>query len=89
MFRFMNQFFQGLNMFFESYFSQGGGGVIGIRFSAHKTFFHQYILSLFQSFYVAGQITVGNIQQFLQPIKIRILIHNKNTHNTQPDAVIK
>ncbi len=61
-FWFLNQFFQGFDMFFEFCATQLCGAVTGIWFPSNKTFFHQNIFSLFQCFYVARQIAIGNIQ---------------------------
>ena len=59
---FLNQFFQGFDMFFEFCATQLCGAVTGIWFPSYETFFHQNIFSLFQRLDVACKIAIGNIQ---------------------------
>lgn len=80
---------QGINMFFKGFLAQTGNPIFGVGFFANKGFFNFDICRLFKGFGMACQISVGYIQEFLEPVKVHIIVHHENGHDTQSNAMVK
>ena len=46
-------------------------------------------LLLFKRFQMAGEVSVGQVEQLLQCIKIKRVVHHECRHDSKPDAAIE
>ncbi len=76
-------------MLFKSVFSRIRDLICCPWFFSNKLFFHLDVITLFEGSYMTGQITISNIQQFLERIKINAFIYTQHRHNAKPDSAIK
>lgn len=76
-------------MFFKLIFPEPGRFVFCVWFSADKGFFHLDVFRFFQSLQMAGEVAIGHVQQFLQPVEIHLVVDREDGHNPQPHPVVK
>ena len=83
------QFFKCIDMIPEGFFAFIGDMIQCIRLSTEKAFFDPDKCSLFQRLQMTGQVPVGYLQEITKPCEIHMVVHHKNRHDAQPDAVVK
>ena len=76
-------------MLFKGFFTRFGYRICSILFSADKSFFNFYTGTVFQCFYMTGQVAVCYLYQFFQFIKIHLTIYKQRTHDAQPNPAVK
>lgn len=73
----------------KGFFSCSGGRIIGHGFSSGKAFFYMDILGIFQMSQVRSQIAIRDFEEFLEGIKVILLIDHEDGHDAQSDDVFK
>lgn len=85
----VNQLFQRRQMLAKQILSLLRCPVGCAGFPAYKLLRNNNNFLLFQSFQVAGQVSVGQFEQLLQGIEIQRVVHHQRRHDSEPYAVIK
>ena len=85
----LDQFFQSLNMFMESFPAKRSDAVSGVRPPGNELLFDTDVIFSLQRFDVRGQVAVGSAQKFFQRIEISVFIDHQNRHHTQTDPVVE
>ena len=85
----MEQVFQSLDVLGKGLASRLGDGELGIGFATDELLDTAYIARLFQVASVAGEISVGDLQQRLQRGEVSSLIGHQDRHDAQSDLVLK
>src|SRR3712207_1862664 len=65
-----DQFFEGFQVFGKGLAAGVGGPVRGVGLAAHELLLYFHVLPFFQRLQVAGQVAVGEVQQFLEGIEV-------------------
>ena len=85
----MNKFFESSEMLAEEVPAVHRGFIGGVRFAADELFGDTDDFLLFQGFQVAGQVPVGQAQEFFQRIERKRIVHHECRHDPQPNAAFK
>jgi len=85
----LDQFFKGIKVVAECLSSLFCGNVTGIRLFANELLFDHYVFLCFQGFGMAGEVTVGHPQQFLEGIEVGMLVHHQDAHDPEAYAMVK
>jgi len=86
---FADQFFKCIDMIGERFFTFLGCDIRGVWLFADELFFDDNIIFGFQSFRMAGEISIGHAEQFFQHVEIGGIIHHQNRHNAEPDPMVE
>ena len=82
-------FFQSLNVVGECLSSCFCSRVTCVWLFTDKLFFDRYVIFCFERFGMAGKITVGGTEQFLQCVEISRFVNDKDRHDPETDPVIE
>ncbi len=73
----------------ERHFSSFRYSVSRLRFAAHELFPHDDVLLRLQRLQMAGEVAIGQVEQFFQRVVFHPVVHRQNGHDAQPVAVVK
>ena len=85
----IDELFEHFYMAAKQIFSVFGGFVGCAWLPSDKLFRNHYNFLLFQCFQVAGQVSVGRLEEFFQRIEIKRVVHHQRRHDSKPDAAFK
>lgn len=85
----MNKFFESSEMLAEEVTAVHRGFVGRVRLAADELFGDTDDFLLFQGFQVAGQVSVGYAEQFLQLVERQGFVDHERRHDPEPDAAFK
>jgi len=83
------EFFKCFNMGTESVFAGFSSFVTCIWLFADELLFDDNIIFRFKCLGVAGQVAIGNAEQFLERVEIGRIIDHQHRHDSEPDPVVK
>lgn len=69
-----NQFFEGVEVFFECFFSRRGDEVPGVGFAAYERLLCLEVFFLLEGFEVARQVAVGEVEVFFEGIEVQSIV---------------
>ena len=73
----------------ERFFAFARSAVGGVGLPTDELLVDGDVVHLLQRLDVAGEVSVGEIQQFLQRIEVGCFIHHKHRHDAEPDPALE